>query len=143
MRKQQEQKIAMMYEITKLDDSTRACIREIEESVLLIDSIYKAIEELIPNAYSTLGELGIAQLSEWLSDLTKIKERSLWMISQLKMVIYRCECLEMMSASDVISADSISGLRLAADTISDYQADISIKLKEVYTEIETTRRLLC
>lgn len=143
MRKQQEQKIAMMYEITKLDDSTRACIREIEESVLLIDSIYKAIEELIPNAYSTLGELGITQLSEWLSDLTKIKERSLWMISQLKMVIYRCECLEMMSASDVISADSISGLRLAADTISDYQADISIKLKEVYTEIETTRRLLC
>lgn len=143
MRKQQEQKIAMMYEITKLDDSTRACIREIEESVLLIDSIYKAIEELIPNAYSTLGELGIAQLSEWLSDLTKIKERSLWMISQLKMVIYRCECLEMMSASDVISADSISGLRLAADTISDYQADISIKLKEVYTEIETTRSLLC
>ena len=143
MRKQQEQKIAMMYEITKLDDSTRACIREIEESVLLIDSIYKAIEELIPNAYSTLGELGITQLSEWLSDLTKIKERSLWMISQLKMVIYRCECLEMMSASDVISADSVSGLRLAADTISDYQADISIKLKEVYTEIETTRRLLC
>lgn len=143
MRKQQEQKIAMMYEITKLDDSTRACIREIEESVLLIDSIYKAIEELIPNAYSTLGELGITQLSEWLSDLTKIKERSLWMISQLKMVIYRCECLEMMSASDVISADSISGLRLAADTISDYQADISIKLKEVYTEIETTRRSLC
>ena len=143
MRKQQEQKIAMMYEITKLDDSTRACIREIEESVLLIDSIYKAIEELIPNAYSTLGELGITQLSEWLSDLTKIKERSLWMISQLKMVIYRCECLEMMSASDVISADSVSGLRLAADTISDYQADISIKLKEVYIEIENTRRSLC
>ena len=152
MKKQQEQKIMMMDEITKLDDSTRVCIGEIKESVLLIDVICKTIEGLMPNVYSELGELGITQSREWLSNLTEIKESNLWRISQLKTVIDRCEILEVMltsimdlpdsTALDAIS-DSISGVRLVTDTIAGYQVDITNKLKEAYIETEATRRLLC
>lgn len=152
MKKQQEQRIMMMDEITKLDDSTRACIGEIKESVLLIDAICKMIEELMPNVYSESGEIGVAQSLEWLSNLTELKENNLWRVSQLKTVIDRCETLEVMlnsimdfpdsTALDAIS-DSISGVRLVTDTIAGYQVDITNKLKETYIKTEATRRLLC